>query len=148
MPKKPITWFCVADAGHVRIKDATAPKPPLPTVTTLRHETYEHGRYEAPPKTQESATTARHSFTDAEGPIRREKREFAHVVAEYLNEGAKRGAFQRLVLAAPPKFLGDLRAALDEKARARLVGEIAKDLTKEADAALLRRMEEAAAARE
>ena len=147
MPKKRTTWFCVADAGHVRIKDATTPTPPLPTVTTLRHDVYEHGQYEPPPRTQESATTARHAIADAEPPVRREKRGFAHVVADYLNEGARRDAYQRLVVAAPPKFLGDIRAALNAKARERLVGEIAKDLTKEADADLLVRLDEAAAAR-
>ena len=147
MPKKRITWFCVADAGHARIKETTVLTPPLRTVTTLRHEAYEHGRYEAPPSTQESATTARHSFTDAEGPIRREKREFAHVVADYLNDAAMRGAYQRLMLAAPPKFLGDLRAALGAKARALVSGEIHKDLTKESDAELAARAAELAGTR-
>ncbi len=142
MPRKRITWFCVADAGHVRIKDATVLKPPLPTVTTLRHEIYEHGRYQEPPKTQESATLERHAITDAESPVRREKREFAHVVADYLDEAAKRGAYQRLVLAAPPKFLGDLRAALGSKARALVAGEIDKDLAKESDAELAERVSE------
>jgi protein required for attachment to host cells len=147
MPKKRTTWFCVADAGHVRIKDATTRTAPLPTVTTLRHEVYEHGQVEPAPRVQESASPARHAIADAESPIRREKRGFAETVADYLNEGAKRGAYERLVVAAPPKFLGDLRAALDAKARERIVGEIAKDLTKEADAELLERLDEAAAAR-
>lgn len=142
MPKKPITWFCVADAGHARIKEATRLTAPLPTVATLRHEPYEHGRYEEPPKVQESATPARHAIADVESPIRREKREFAHVVAVYLNEAAQRGAYQRLILAAPPKFLGDLRAALGPKARARIAGEIDKDLTKESDADLAHRVAE------
>jgi protein required for attachment to host cells len=147
MPKKRITWFCVADAGHARIKETTVLKAPLPTVTTLRHEPYEHGRYEEAGKGQESATSAHHGFQDAEGPIRREKREFAHVVAEYLNEGAKRGAYERLMLAAPPKFLGDLRSALDAKARGMVSGEIHKDLTKESDADLAARAAELADSR-
>jgi protein required for attachment to host cells len=140
MPRKPITWFCVADAGHARIKEATLLTPPLPTVTTLKHEVYEHGRFEAAGKSQESATSAHHGFQDAEGPIRREKREFAHVVADYLNDAAMRGAFQKLVLAAPPKFLGDLRAALGAKARGMVSGEIHKDLTKESDTDLVGRI--------
>jgi len=145
MPQKQITWFCVADAGHVRIKDATVPEAPLPTVMTLHHEPYERGRYEPAPRTHESASPMSHSLAATEGPVRREKREFAHVVAAYLDEGAKRGAYHRLILAAPPKFLGDLRAALGDKARERLVGAIHKDLTKESDAELLVRMGEAAA---
>jgi protein required for attachment to host cells len=143
MPGKPITWICVADAGHARIKQWAAPAADLASVTTIRHDgAYEHGRHEGPGKTQESATTARHSFTDAEGPIRREKREFARAVAAYLNAGAKRRAYQRLVLAAPPRFLGEIRAALADAAQKRVVGELPKDLTKLSDAALKRRVAE------
>jgi protein required for attachment to host cells len=145
MPRKPITWFCVADAGHARIKEATVLTTPLPTVTTLKHEAYEHGRFEEAGKGQESATSAHHGFQDAEGPIRREKREFAHVVADYLNDAAMRGAFQKLVLAAPPKFLGDLRAALGAKTRGMVSGEIHKDLTKESDTELVGRIANLAA---
>jgi protein required for attachment to host cells len=141
MPKR-ITWVCIADAGTARIKQAIAPGSSLTSITTLNHAPYEHGRYEEPPKTQESATTARHSFTDAEGPVRREKRDFAVTIAHFLDAAAMRGDFQRLVLAAPPKFLGDLRAALGEKARAAVAGEIDKDLTKESDAALAKRVAE------
>jgi protein required for attachment to host cells len=146
MPKKPIIWFCVADAGHVRVKDATARTAPLPTVTTLRHDVYEHGRYEEPPKMQESFGSARHGITDPDSPVRRDKREFAHLVADYLSEAAKHDKYERLILAAPPQFLGDLRAALSAKARKRVAGEIAKDITKESDAELLARMAALAAA--
>lgn len=140
MPQKRITWFCVADAGTARIKQSMSPRLPLSSVVTLNHAPYEHGRYEPPPRTQESATTARHSFTDAESPVRREKREFAAAVADFLDVAAERGEYQRLVLAAPPKFLGDLRAALGAKARAMVAGEIDKDLTKESDADLAERI--------
>jgi len=144
MPQSRTTWFCVADAGGARILEAPAPRAALTEIAKFAHETYEHGRYEAPGKTHESATTARHSFVDAEGPIRREKRAFAHVVADYLAEAAERRAYGRLVIAAPPKFLGDLRAALSPAAKARIVGEIHKDLTKENEAALAVRLAEMA----
>lgn len=145
MPNKRITWFCVADAGTARIKQQIVLRGPLESVATLNHAPYEHGRYEEPGKGQESATTARHGFQDAEGPIRKEKREFAAVVAEYLDAAAQRGAYHRLVLAAPPKFLGDLRAALGTKARGLIGGEIPKDLTKESDAQLAARVSDLAA---
>jgi protein required for attachment to host cells len=66
-------------------------------------------------------------------------------VADYLNDAAMRGAFQKLVLAAPPKFLGDLRAALGAKARGMVSGEIHKDLTKETDIELVGRIANLAA---
>lgn len=144
MPNKRITWFCVADAGTARIKRQSALRGPLESVATLNHA-YVQGRYEEPGKVHESATTARHAFQDAEGPIRREKREFAAVVAEYIDAAAQRGAFHRLVLAAPPKFLGDLRAALGAKSKGLIAGEIPKDLTKESDADLAARVADFAA---
>lgn len=144
MPKSQTTWFCVADAGGARFLEAPAPRAALTEVGKLAHETYEHGRYEPPGRSQESATTARHSFVDAEGPARREKRAFAHVVADYLSEAAERRVFARLVVAAPPKFLGDLRAALSDGAKARIVGEIHKDLTKETETQLAARLAEMA----
>jgi protein required for attachment to host cells len=145
MPNKRITWFCVADAGTARIKQSAAPRGPLASIATLNHAPYEHGRYEEAGKGQESVGSARHGFQDAEGPIRREKREFAEIVAEYLDAAAQRGAYHRLVLAAPPKFLGDLRAALGTKAKALIAGEIDKDLTKESDADLAGRIADLAA---
>lgn len=145
MPNKRITWFCVADAGTARIKQQSVLRGPLESIATLNHAPYEHGRYEEAGKGQESMGSARHGFQDAEGPIRKEKREFAAVVAEYLDGAAQRGAFHRLVLAAPPKFLGDLRAALGAKAKGLITGEIPKDLTKESDAQLAERVADLAA---
>ena len=131
MSVSPITWYCVADAGRARILQAAAPRAPLAEIETLVHEPYEHGRYEPPGRSQESATTARHSFVDAETPARREKRAFAHDVADFLGAAAERNAFGHLVIAAPPKFLGDLRAALNPHVKARVKAEIGKDLTHE-----------------
>ena len=145
MPNKRIIWFCVADAGTARIKQAATPRGPLASVATLNHAPHDHGRYEEAGKSQESVGGARHGFQDADGPIRREKREFAETVADYLDDAAQRGIYHRLVLAAPPKFLGDLRAALGTKAKALVAGEIDKDLTKESDAELAARIADLAA---
>jgi protein required for attachment to host cells len=125
-------WYCIADAGQARILQAAAPRATLSEVQTLMHEPYEHGRHEPPGRSQESATTARHSFVDPETPARREKRSFAGDVAHFLDAAAERNAYGQLVIAAPPQFLGDLRAALGRTSKSRLKAEIAKDLTHEA----------------
>ena len=143
MPQSRITWLCVADAGVAHIKQWIAAGARLTNVATIAHGPYEHGRFEEPGRSQESATTMRHSFVDADGPVRREKRGFAYEVAGYLNEAAQREAFHRLVLAAPPKFLGDLREAMSPALQQRIVAEIDKDLTKESDAALAARLPDA-----
>lgn len=67
---------------------------------------------------------------------RQEKSRFAKAVAERLESAARDGAFDRLVLVAPPTAMGDLRAALGDRVRAMVTGEITKDLTHEPDAAI------------
>jgi protein required for attachment to host cells len=59
-----------------------------------------------------------------------QKRQFAKKMAELLNVAAQAQRFGRLILVAPPKALGDLRAELSEGARALVVHEIHKDLTR------------------
>jgi protein required for attachment to host cells len=42
-------------------------------------------------------------------------------------------AYDRLVIVAAPSALGDLRPAISEQVRAKVTGEVAKDLTKTPD---------------
>jgi protein required for attachment to host cells len=53
---------------------------------------------------------------------------FAKVLAQDLARDFHLGAFQQLVLVAPPRFLGMLREALDAKLKRALIGTLAKDL--------------------
>jgi protein required for attachment to host cells len=54
---------------------------------------------------------------------------FAEEMAAWLYKAAHRGRFERLVLVAPPKALGALRAKLHKEVAAKVVGEIPKTLT-------------------
>ena len=58
-----------------------------------------------------------------------QKERFAHDLAEHLYEEAHKGAFERLVLVASPKGLGDLRDALHKEVASKVVAEIPKTLT-------------------
>lgn len=82
-----------------------------------------------PGRVQESANSASHAMTPRVDWLRQEKQRFAATLAEFLEVNARRKAFERLVLVAPPQALGDLRAALGRHARDRLSGELDKDLT-------------------
>src|SRR3546814_4743408 len=66
-------------------------------------------------------------------PHREEKRRLADLLAEHLNAAALEQSYDRLILVAPAKTLGDLRQALSKEAAARIDGELTKDLTKVAD---------------
>lgn len=54
---------------------------------------------------------------------------FAAELAGFLYARAHKGAFDALVLVAPPKVLGALRSSLHQEVAGRVVAEIAKDLT-------------------
>jgi protein required for attachment to host cells len=58
-----------------------------------------------------------------------EKQRFVRQLADRLAEALAEGRFGRLVLVAPPRVLGELRAVLAEKVRATIVREVDKDLT-------------------
>ncbi len=57
-----------------------------------------------------------------------EAENFAREIAERLETGRTSGQFQKLVLMAPPAFLGMLREQLGGEVRKLVVDEIAKDL--------------------
>jgi protein required for attachment to host cells len=50
-------------------------------------------------------------------------------LADVLDERHQAGAFQRLVIAAAPAALGDLRPALSDEVRETILAELPKDLT-------------------
>jgi len=57
------------------------------------------------------------------------KDRFAAGIAATLNREALKGAFEEIVLVAPPRTLGELRDQLHEAATARVCAEIPKTLT-------------------
>ena len=62
-------------------------------------------------------------------PHEHEQRVFHHELALYLSDAAKRGVFDRLVVVAPPKALGHLRAEFSPAVRGKVTAELNKDLT-------------------
>ena len=54
----------------------------------------------------------------------------AHGLAEFLEIAREQGRYERLVLIAPPKFLGFLRRSLNPLVRKHLSRAVAKDLAK------------------
>ena len=58
-----------------------------------------------------------------------EETKFAQEVADILDHAAEDGAFEKIVIVAPPKALGDLRAAIKPHTRAKVLAEIPSTLT-------------------
>lgn len=72
--------------------------------------------------------TAHHGTGGERSPRKHEAAQFAQRIASSLEEDRRAGAFERLVVMAPPAFLGALRAALPDSLRSIIAAEIAKDL--------------------
>ena len=58
-----------------------------------------------------------------------QKDNFAHETAEMLKKKALANAFDKLIVVAPPRTLGELRKHYHKEVEARIAGEVAKDLT-------------------
>jgi protein required for attachment to host cells len=58
-----------------------------------------------------------------------EKERFAKEIAERLYKYAYRGAFKKLLIAAPPAVLGEMRKEYHKEVSDRLMGEVSKTLT-------------------
>jgi protein required for attachment to host cells len=78
-------------------------------------------------RSYESAAPSRHAVEGTD-PHKIAMTRFESSIADLINQAAEQGQFEQLVLVAPPHTLGDMRKALSEKAKERLILEEGKDL--------------------
>ncbi|MEQ8357080.1 MAG: host attachment protein [Kiloniellaceae bacterium] len=131
---KPIrSWIVIADGAQARILENKGPGKGLtPLPKEARHQAHRPSREidaDRPGRTHDRNGPGRHAMEPPTDAHRDEKRRFAEQLAERLNDATKQDRYDRLVLVAPPKTLGDLRQALSKETNARITGELAKDLT-------------------
>lgn len=126
-------WILVADGARARILLSEGPGTGLRPATD---EVYEADRRptreigsDRPGRVFESADQTRHAYAPRVDWHEYEKHLFAAKMAGILDDACKRGTFDDLVLVAPPKALGELRAALSKHTRARVSAELGKDFT-------------------
>jgi protein required for attachment to host cells len=71
----------------------------------------------------------RHALGSENSPARQFAEQFCAHLARELKEERARGAYDDLVLVAEPRFLGQLRIALDSQTRDKIVRTVEKDLS-------------------
>ncbi len=76
------------------------------------------------------AGSGRSALEPQTDPHRQQKTRFAIHLADMLAKQLQAGAYHRLIIAAAPVTLGDLRSAISDKVRATVVAEFDHDLTK------------------
>jgi protein required for attachment to host cells len=130
-PKR-TTWVVVADGARAFIVANRGPGTGLAPVLSKEHEVplaHELGTDKPGRSFNSTHSGTRHAMETVDWH-RYEEQKFAHEMAKLLDDARTRNAFQHLVLVAPPKTLGELRAKLDKHTQALIAGEIGKDLTR------------------
>ncbi|MFW5967620.1 MAG: host attachment protein [Persicimonas sp.] len=152
-------WILVADASQARLFSAK-PKYSAPgefefdSFETVNEWNNDEGRA----KNQDLETDRPGRFYDrtgsgegigeksgwepAEEAKTHEARAFARELIEYLTSNLQKGRFEKLTLAAPPKFLGIFRDASNPTLTKVINTEIGKDLSNVADHDLRERLPE------
>ena len=132
---KPLrTWVLVADGARARILENSGPNHALTGVEglvfTSDHSATHDLVSDREGRSFSSQGHGRSAIESRSDPHSELKTKFANHLAEILARELEQGAYQRLVIVAPPVTLGDLRAAISDQVRAKVVGEVAHDLTK------------------
>jgi protein required for attachment to host cells len=124
------TWIVLADDASARLYEASGPHGSWALVTELHHP-------ESRAKDSELGTDKPGRVKQSKGyrsamepptpPKKVEVKKFARQVAKALEDGLLKEAYERLILAAPPGFLGMLRGELSERVRGRIAALVDKD---------------------
>lgn len=137
-----INWVIVAENSRARLFEMDSPRGALRELETLAHP---EGRQkprdidsDRPGRAFDSRGEGRHAMVRSVDPRAQGAMDFARRIAERLEQGRTGGAFEGVVLVAPPAFLGLLRKSFGEPLRKRIVREINKDLVNLTEAEIAR----------
>ena len=135
------TWFLVADSSRARLYEVEKHNGPFVEVEDFEHP---EGRLhegdlvsDRPGMDGGSVGQGPHVLDDKVTARQQEDIRFAELLAERLDALRTSGRLQRLVLVAPPAFLGLLREKLGKETMALVVNQVDKNLVLQ-DAEVLR----------
>ena len=131
--KKAVTWILIADGARARLvvnaNTNDGYKQVIDTDFIADNRPSHDMGTERPGRTHNSTGSVRHAMQPPVDPHREEKRHLAQRVNMFLEEQLQQKAFERLIVIAAPKTLGDLRGSFSNPLQAMVVEEIDKDLT-------------------
>lgn len=128
------TWILVADSARARMFEMGMKNGQLLEVggyanPEAHSKPSDIGR-DKPPRAQESASPARHAMEPHTDPHDKPALKFAQDLAEILEQGRLAHSYTRLVLAAPPRFLGQINHALGAQVSKLVAKTISKDYSR------------------
>ena len=128
------TWILIADGARARILENDGPGRGLvghdQLVFSGDHSATHDLVSDREGRSFSSMGARRSAIEPHTDPHRNLKTKFAQTLADALAAGLDQKAYDQLVIVASPVTLGDLRRAISVGVRAKVVGEIAQDLTK------------------
>jgi protein required for attachment to host cells len=130
-----------SDAGSARFFECARIGGPLVETEAKAMRAEAPKSRSKPPRVHDRFGQGRHVIEARQTPREASESEFLRSVADQINAEVER--FDELVLCAPPRPLGALRAHLSEKARERLRSEVAKDYLHESAIELSEKLEQA-----
>jgi protein required for attachment to host cells len=126
--KKTVTWILIADGTQARVLEHNGPGKGLTTIKDLD--------WSIPPLQSKDIDTDGYgrgpnggAMTSGNDASKHREAEFVKTVAGVIDAKAQQGVFDRLVIAAAPIALGNLRKALSDRTKKSVVAELDKDLT-------------------
>jgi protein required for attachment to host cells len=128
------TWILIANASRASLYRQQGRSGPCRTVQEFQHpESSAKGRdlrTDRPGRVQQRMASGRRAGADPRVPPKRlEATHFAHELAAQIIAALRDDSAARLVLVAPPRFLGLLRKQLDTPLQVRVVESHSADLT-------------------
>lgn len=131
--KKTVTWVLIADGAQARVLENTGPGKGLKQVEGLDWAIEPLSAQEIvsdkPGRSHSSVGGGRSAMEPRTNPVEHRETEFVKSLAAVLERKQQQGAFDRLVIAAAPIALGDIRKAIAPAVRKTIVAELSKDLT-------------------
>lgn len=125
------TWILVAHRSGARLFENTGPGKGLTLVETIPHPEgrLKSGEINADrPGRAFDTFSRRHGLSQALEPTEQVALMFARHLGDMLEKARAQNRYARLVLVAEPRFLGELRAALDKSTAALVSATLDKDL--------------------
>ncbi len=137
--KQPVTWVLVADGRRAQVyvrerveRRGSVIREPVPVIDMCLEaepvSDYETGR-NATGMVFESVGGARHMSEPHMDAREKVKQHLATAIVDALETAKTEGRFDRLVLAAPPKMLGEIKKRLSKSALKCVIAALPKDLT-------------------
>ena len=131
--KKTVTWILLADGAQARVLENTGPGKGLKQVDGLDWSIEPLQAQDIvtdrPGRSFSSVGSGRSAMEPKTDPVEHREAEFVKSLAAMLDRKVQQGAFDRLVIAAAPVALGDIRKAISPQVRKTIVAELNKDLT-------------------